>query len=71
MSIDRFDLEQHIMNCWNVCEDIKAVIKMHDIRNMSEDELLNVMIGLEALYQLKFETLFNVFEKMIANGQIK
>jgi hypothetical protein len=44
---------------------------MHDIRALSEDELLNAMIGLETIYQMKFEILFNMFEAMIKNGQIK
>lgn len=71
MSKDRFDFEQQIMDCWGVCEDIKAITKMHDIRTLSEDELLNAMIGLETIYQMKFEILFDMFEKMIKNGQIK
>lgn len=68
---DRFDMEQQIMSCWNICEDIKAITKMHDIRALSEDELLNAMIGLETIYQMKFEILFNLFERMIENGKIK
>jgi hypothetical protein len=61
MSTDRFDFEQQIMTCWNICEDIKAITKMHDIRALSEDELL----------QMKFEILFNMFESMIQNDQVK
>lgn len=68
---DRFDLEQQIMSCWNICEDIKAIYKMTDMRQLSEDELLNAMIGLETIYQMKFEILFDMFERMIKNGQIK
>lgn len=68
---DRFDLEQQIMTCWNICEDIKAIYKMTDMRQLSEDELLNAMIGLETIYQMKFEILFDMFEKMVQNGQIK
>lgn len=70
MSKERFDLEQQIMDCWGVCEDIKSIYKMNDIRQMSEDELMNAMIGLETIYQMKFEILFDMFEKMIKNGQI-
>ena len=67
----RFDMEQQIMDCWGVCEDIKSITKMHDIRALSEDELLNAMIGLETIYQMKFEILFDMFEAMVKNGQIK
>lgn len=68
---NQFDLEQQIMTCWNICEDIKTITKMHDIRAMTEDELMNALIGLETLYQMKFEILFDMFERMIKNGQIK
>lgn len=68
---DRFDFEQAIMNCWNIVEDIKLISQMNDIRDLSEDELMNALLGLETLYQMKFEILFDGFERMIKNGQIK
>jgi hypothetical protein len=68
---DRFDFEQGIMNCWNIVEDIKLISQMRDMRELSEDELMNALLGLETLYQFKFEVLFNGFERMIRNGQIK
>ena len=68
---DRFDLEQAIMNCWNITEDIKLISQMNDIRELSEDERMNALLGLETLYQMKFEILFNGFERMIKDGQIK
>jgi hypothetical protein len=69
-SIDRFDLEQDIMNCWQVVDDIKILTKRYlDGPVMSQDEVANVLIGLEALYQIKFEQLFGTFEQCIKNGQ--
>jgi hypothetical protein len=44
---------------------------MRDMRELSEDELMNALLGLETLYQFKFEVLFNGFERMIKDGQIK
>ena len=67
---DRFDLEQQIMSCWNVVEDIKMVQQMTDLRHLSEDELANALLGLQTLYQMKFEVLFNTFEKMIQEQQL-
>ena len=64
MSKHRFALEEHIMNCWNVVDDIKAVHTAHqDRREMSVDEMSNVLMGLEHLYRIKFEALFECFEK--------
>ena len=63
---DRFDLEQDIMNCWNVVTDIKELNRaMLDRRRMTDDEVSNYLLGLETIYQVKFERLFETFEQMI------
>jgi hypothetical protein len=59
---DRFDLEQGIMGCWSVVEDIKIVAEKYADDN---DELGNLLLGIQALYQLKFENLFATFEDLI------
>ena len=56
---NRFDLEQEIMDCWGVVEDINLVYHAH---GETSDELANVLLGLETLYKLKFERLFSTFE---------
>lgn len=68
---DRFDFEQQIMTCWNVVEDIKAIYELSDLRQPSEDEMSNLLLGLQAMYQIKFEKLMDMFEKMVHNGQIR
>jgi len=68
----RFDLEQEIMDCWMVTDDIKTIYKYHlDKEALSEDDLANVLIGLEKLYQMKFELLFDTFETLIEQGEIQ
>jgi hypothetical protein len=65
---DRFDLETDIMTCWNVVEDIKELHRsMLDRREMSQDEISNYLLGLETIYQVKFERLFETFEQMVHN----
>lgn len=62
----RFDLEQDIMNCWSVVEDIKELSRCKmDRRKMTEDEVNNYLLGLETIYQVKFERLFETFEMLI------
>lgn len=65
---DRFDLEQNIMQCWNVCDDIQLFLDMYD--NMDEDQKLNYLIGLKQMYQMKFERCFNNFEQCVRTRQI-
>jgi len=60
---DRFDLEQGIMQCWNVCDDIELLVHAWD--GLDEDAKLNYLIGLKQMYQLKFERTFSQFEDCV------
>ena len=65
---DRFDLEQNIMQCWNVCDDIQLYLDMYD--DMDEDQRMNYLIGLKQMYQMKFERCWGTFEQCIRTKQI-
>lgn len=65
---DRFDLEQNIMQCWNVTDDIQLYLDMFD--EMDEDQRMNYLIGLKQMYQMKFERLWNGFETVVRAKQI-
>ena len=64
----RFDLEQNIMQCWNVCDDIQLYLDMHD--KMDEDQRMNYLIGLKQMYQMKFERCWDSFETCVRTRQI-
>lgn len=55
----RFDLEQEILECWKVVNDIEL---FHD---QGAD-----MKSLSAYYEQKFQRLWDTFEQVIANKQI-
>jgi hypothetical protein len=63
------------MNCWNVVEDIK-LLNTHvlegktDGEEMTNDEISNFLTGLETIYQLKFEQMFNTFGDLVSQKQI-
>lgn len=61
MEKTRFDLEQDIMNCWNVTEDIKSFIEVKEKGKFTEDGELNFLLGLVAVYDMKFEKLLDTF----------
>jgi hypothetical protein len=68
-SIDRFDLEQEIMNCWQIKEDLDTLLHAYmDGPKMTEDEVSNVILGLSSLYQLKFQKCWDTFEQLLKNG---
>jgi hypothetical protein len=64
---DRFDLEDQIMQCWNVVSDLK-VISESIIEGRSAcdpDSVYNIVSGVATLYELKFGQLFRIFESLV------
>ena len=64
--VDRFDLEEAIMNAWRTSDDIKAFYKSSEY--MDEDQVMNALMGLEIFAEMRFNELWNTFEKCISNG---
>jgi hypothetical protein len=64
-----FKLEQSILQCWNVIEDIKLLSDQAIEREtaLTPDDWANILNGMELLYQLKFEKCFNDFENVCAD----
>ena len=62
--VDMFDLEQGIMQCWSVVDDIDVVYQRTD-ELTDPDELANALLGLKTLYNMKFERLFDIFERYV------
>lgn len=65
---DRFDLEQDIMNCWNIVEDMKTIYDRLDYTD--QDQVMNSLLGLQTLYQMKFEKLWATFEQVVIDRKI-
>lgn len=66
-NVSRFDLEQDIMDCWNITKDLDSLLLA--VERGDEDQVMNIIIGLQALYDLKFEKMFNTFEQCIRNRE--
>ena len=61
-----YDMEQHIMECWCVSDDLKLIAEFIDSRDkMSMENLSKILHGMQQLYQLKFERLFADHEQLI------
>jgi hypothetical protein len=72
---DRFLLEQKIMQCWNVTEDLDAIAdyiaeNYADIPPKHQDQLLNMLFGMKALYNQKFNSMFDLFGELVHNRTI-
>ena len=58
---DRFDLEQQIMSCWNIIEDLKLLSESQ----ISDADRKTFIDGLIVKYELKFDKMFNTFEDCV------
>lgn len=60
-TVDRFDLEEQILDCWRITDDIP----------MMEAQGANTadMTSLACVYEYKFKRLWETFETMVAEGQ--
>jgi hypothetical protein len=59
----RFDMEQEIMQAWQVLDDIKMLSAREGTDQKDWD-------AVHRLYQIRFETLFETFEQLIKAGTI-
>ena len=63
----RFDLEQDIMNCWNVTSDLDLLFEeLCEGEPMTPDRMQNIVLGMKELYEIKFNKLFRSFESYLA-----
>jgi hypothetical protein len=60
---DRFDLEQQIMDCWRITDEIP----MMEAQGASAAD----MTSLACVYEFKFKLLWDTFETMVADGQFR
>ena len=60
-TVDRFDLEQQIMTCWSMVDDLRQFANS----GADTDELR----ALSKVYDRKFDILFETFSTMISEGQ--
>ena len=65
------DLEPMIMDCWQVCNDLEVIFKQigDGERDPTQDELMNALLGMQQVYQWKFEQLFFKYEEVLRDRQ--
>jgi hypothetical protein len=61
-SADRFDLEQAIMQCWGVVDDLKSFV--------AQDATPEDYTAMARVYQKHFEYLMAIFEKMLEDRKL-
>ena len=69
MKYDRFDLEQLILKNWEVVTEIKH-LREHMETNPTQDQVENYLLGLETIYEVKFNKLWDCFEELCQHQKI-
>ena len=69
---NRFDLEEAITDVFTSNEELDTLLyRIGDSPvTPSEDEVVNILIGIITLNKVRYEKLWNTFEALLANGVI-
>ena len=65
---DRFDLEEEIHNVWNTENDLDTILyRIMDAKDgpPSEDDVVNMLLGLKEIHKSRCIKLWDVFETMV------
>ena len=70
--MNRIDFEQQILECWSITSDIETLRRelVDGPAKLTEDQTDNYLLGLKAVYDVKFEQLFRAFEQGVKEGKI-
>ena len=70
--MDRFDLEEAISEVFTTNEELDTLLyRIGDSPvTPSEDELMNMLIGIIELNKVRYEKLWNTFEALVKDGTI-
>ena len=61
--MDLYTIEQHILGCWNICDDIKV---MEEAGASAKD-----MLALATIYQYKFQRMWDEYEDMLQKASLE
>lgn len=65
IKFDRFEMETQIMSCWNITTDLKDLTEGVLEYDMSHDQIANALMGMQELYEIRFDKLFRSFEQLV------
>ena len=55
------DLEEAIMHCWQIVDDLDLAVELLE----DNDEAAKLILGIKAIYEIKFSKLWKAFEDSI------
>ena len=70
MKYNRFDLEQLILKNWEITTEIKHLRELISDGKPTQDQVENYLLGLETIYEVKFNKLWDCFEELCQHQKI-
>ena len=70
MKYNRFDLEQLILKNWEITTEIKHLRELISDGKPTQDQIENYLLGLETIYEVKFNKLWDCFEELCQHQKI-
>ena len=67
---DRFDFEQQMHECWYITKDLDYLLSGIDDHKMTQDDVSSTILGMRHLYEIKFQNLFNTFDKLLEQREL-
>jgi hypothetical protein len=61
----RFELEQEILDCWGIVDDIDILLSGIKDKEIPINNICNILIGLRDLYTLRFEKVLETLKEGI------
>jgi len=61
----QFKLEEEIMKCWNITSELDTLFEHIVEGEPTKDEISNIVLGLQQLYEVKFDKMFRTFEEFL------
>lgn len=67
MSLDpiseaNFDLEQGIIRCWNMVDDVREIVEDLDMGHMDQAQAQEALLALATVYQNRFDRTWRTYE---------
>lgn len=67
--ITRFTLEDQIMECYMVVDDLEMVYSAEALYQ-DQDRMMNILLGMHEIYKIRFERMLHTFEHLVHEGKI-
>lgn len=66
----RFDLEQALLECWQISDDLSLVAEKLLDGQLNDEHMANILLGLSELHLLRCQKTDEIFEDLIKSRKL-